>query len=105
MGARCRLHVGGAFKYQLGQVNLLHLGFAPLVQAGKGQKILHEAGHTFSLRVDTRQGGLAGFTERLRPTEHIGVPLNGSQRRAQLMGGVRNKGANLMFGAFAHLEG
>ena len=43
VGARCRLHVGGAFKHQLGQVNLLQLGFATLVQASKGQKVLDEA--------------------------------------------------------------
>ena len=82
MGARCRLHVGGAFKHQLGQVNLLQLGFATLVQAGKGQQVLHEAGHTLGLRIDTRQGGLAGFAERLGPAEHIGVPLNGGKGRA-----------------------
>ena len=105
MGACCRLHVGGAFKHQLGQVNLLQLGFATLVQASKGQQILNEAGHTLGLRIDTRQGGLAGFAERLGPAEHIGVPLNGGKGRAQLMGGVRNEGANLMFGAFAYLEG
>ena len=105
MGARCRLHVGGTFEHQLGQVNLLQLGFATLVQASKGQQILHKAGHTFGLRINTRQGGLAGFGERLSPTEHIGVPLNGGKGRAQLVGSVRNKGANLMFGAFAHLQG
>ena len=82
VGARGSLHVGGAFKYQLGQVNLLQLGFAPLVQASEGQQILHEAGHTFGLRIDTRQGGLAGFTERLGPAEHVGIPLNGGKGRA-----------------------
>lgn len=41
VGARCRLHVGGAFKHQLGQVNLLKLGFATLVQASEGQQILN----------------------------------------------------------------
>ena len=54
------------------------LGSRPSSRRARVKKILHEAGHTFSLRVDTRQGGLAGFTERLRPAEHIGVP-NGSQ--------------------------
>ncbi|CNJ12539.1 Uncharacterised protein [Mycobacterium tuberculosis] len=43
VGARCRLHIGGAFKHQLGQIDLLQFGFTTLVQASEGQQVLHEA--------------------------------------------------------------
>ncbi len=39
------------------------------------------------------------------PAEHIGVALNGGKGRAQLVGCVRNEGANLVLGAFAHFKG
>ena len=47
---------------------------------------------------------LPGVTERFGPAQHVGVSLNGRQRRAELVRGVRNEGANLMFGPLSYLQ-
>ena len=104
VGAGGCLHIRGTFDEQFSQVHGFQLGFAPLVQAREGQQVLHEARHALGLRVDAGERGLPGVAERFGPAQHVGVSLNGRQRRAELVRGVRNEGANLMFGSLAHLQ-
>ena len=91
---------------QPGEVDLVAGQRSARVEAGEQQQVLDQAGHPGRLGLDLghRERQLLGVG-RAGAAAQLGVPVDGRQRRAQLVGGVGDELPHLLLAAVPLVEG
>ena len=102
LGGGAGVHHG--LQGDLAEVHLVLDLRSSVVEPGQEQQVLHERGHPGGLHLEPVHGLLAALAEVLGQPQHLGVAADRGQRRAQLVGGVRDETAHPVLAALAHLD-